>query len=64
MKITDAAKKLGEMWKEMTDEDKRPYEKKAEADKERYEREKASGVTRSTPKKKAKASAKAKVRLV
>jgi hypothetical protein len=32
---------LGEKWKELTDKDKEPYDAKAKADKERYEREKA-----------------------
>ncbi|PVV01307.1 hypothetical protein BB560_004277 [Smittium megazygosporum] len=33
---------LGEMWKEMTDDQKKPYKAKAEKDKQRYEAEKAS----------------------
>jgi hypothetical protein len=32
---------LGDKWKEMTDSDKTPYVTKAEADKKRYEKEKA-----------------------
>ena len=32
---------LGEKWKELSAKDKEPYEAKARADKERYEREKA-----------------------
>lgn len=31
---------LGEKWRALTDDDKAPYVKKAEADKERYEKEK------------------------
>ncbi|EDO17018.1 hypothetical protein Kpol_1065p34 [Vanderwaltozyma polyspora DSM 70294] len=31
---------LGEKWKAMTDEDKQPFDAKAEADKKRYESEK------------------------
>lgn len=34
-------KLLGEKWKALTPEDKTPYENKAEADKKRYEKEKA-----------------------
>lgn len=33
---------LGERWKALTDEQRRPYEEKALADKKRYEDEKAS----------------------
>ncbi|KAA8910354.1 hypothetical protein TRICI_004152 [Trichomonascus ciferrii] len=33
---------LGERWKALTDEEKRPYEDKAKADKQRYEDEKAA----------------------
>lgn len=33
---------LGEKWKNLSDEDRRPYEEKAAADKKRYEDEKAS----------------------
>ncbi|PVU95523.1 hypothetical protein BB561_001772 [Smittium simulii] len=33
---------LGEMWKTMTDEQKKPYALKAEKDKQRYETEKAN----------------------
>ncbi|KAA8901828.1 hypothetical protein DIURU_003077 [Diutina rugosa] len=34
-------KLLGEKWKALTSEEKTPYEAKAEADKKRYEKEKA-----------------------
>jgi len=33
---------LGEKWKELTDEEKEPYQKKAKKDKNRYETEKAN----------------------
>ncbi|KAF7727452.1 Non-histone chromosomal protein 6 [Apophysomyces ossiformis] len=33
---------LGEKWKNMSDEEKKPYIEKAEADKKRYEEEKAA----------------------
>ncbi|KAI8646161.1 high mobility group box domain-containing protein, partial [Parasitella parasitica] len=33
---------LGEKWKKMSDDEKKPYNKKAEADKKRYEDEKAA----------------------
>ncbi|KAL4897112.1 high mobility group box domain-containing protein [Aspergillus ambiguus] len=35
-------KMLGEKWKALSDEDRRPYEEKAAADKKRYEDEKAN----------------------
>ncbi|CAO3614253.1 unnamed protein product [Mucor fragilis] len=35
-------KLLGEKWKNMSDDEKKPYVKKAEADKKRYEDEKAA----------------------
>ncbi|KAI8366236.1 high mobility group box domain-containing protein [Blakeslea trispora] len=35
-------KLLGEKWKNMSEEDKKPYVEKAEKDKQRYEGEKAS----------------------
>jgi len=37
--VGDIAKKLGEMWKELSDADKEPYNKMAEQDKERYAKE-------------------------
>ncbi|CDS10408.1 hypothetical protein LRAMOSA03084 [Lichtheimia ramosa] len=36
---------LGEKWKNMTDEEKKPYVEKAEEDKKRYEAEKAVSET-------------------
>jgi len=41
IKFGEVGKLLGEMWKELTDKDKGPYEAKAKADKARYAREKA-----------------------
>ncbi|RMJ20912.1 hypothetical protein PHISP_08216 [Aspergillus sp. HF37] len=35
-------KMLGEKWKNLADEDRRPYEEKAATDKKRYEEEKAT----------------------
>lgn len=35
-------KRLGEMWKELSDKDKKPYEEMAENDKKRYEAEMAA----------------------
>jgi hypothetical protein len=40
--VTQIAKKLGEMWKSLSDEDKAPYVQMAEKDKARYAEEKAS----------------------
>lgn len=40
--VGEVGKQLGERWKELTDKDKEPYDAKAKADKERYEREKAA----------------------
>lgn len=42
-------KVLGERWKALTDEQRRPYEEKALADKKRYEDEKASYNVRFSP---------------
>lgn len=39
VKITDVAAKLGEKWRGMTGADKEPYEKLAEKDKERYQKD-------------------------
>ncbi|KAI6181659.1 FACT complex subunit SSRP1 [Aphelenchoides besseyi] len=41
MSMADVSKKAGQLWKEMSDADKQPYNVKAQKDKERYEREKA-----------------------
>ncbi|PVU99807.1 hypothetical protein BB559_000400 [Furculomyces boomerangus] len=38
----ELGKILGEMWKSMTDEQKKPFNLKAEKDKKRYETEKAN----------------------
>ncbi|CEG75993.1 Putative Structure-specific recognition protein 1 [Rhizopus microsporus] len=38
----EIGKLLGEKWKKMTEEQKKPYIEKAEADKKRYEEEKAA----------------------
>jgi HMG (high mobility group) box len=35
-------RKLGELWKALSDSDRKPYEDKAAADKKRYEDEKAN----------------------
>lgn len=40
-------KLLGEKWKELTDEDKVPYQTKADADKKRYEVDKAEYAKKS-----------------
>ncbi|KAL7073093.1 hypothetical protein ACQ4LE_008105 [Meloidogyne hapla] len=37
--IAETATRAGQMWKEMSADDKQPYEQKAKVDKERYERE-------------------------
>jgi hypothetical protein len=39
MKVTDIAKVLGGMWREMGDDEKQPYVDRAEQEKERYHRE-------------------------
>lgn len=39
--ITDISKKLGEMWKTLSDKDKEKYNAQASQDKERYEKEMA-----------------------
>lgn len=40
----ETGKKLGAMWKELTDDGKKPYNKKAEDDKKRYQLELGQGV--------------------
>ncbi|WPT14159.1 FACT complex subunit SSRP1 [Picochlorum sp. SENEW3] len=40
--FTDVAKRIGEMWKELSDADKAPYEAMANEDKERYAKEMAA----------------------
>ena len=42
LKFGDVGKVLGQKWKELSDAQKAPYEKKAAADKKRYEDEKAA----------------------
>eukprot|EP01113_Clastostelium_recurvatum_P042959 TRINITY_DN702_c0_g1_i2.p1 TRINITY_DN702_c0_g1~~TRINITY_DN702_c0_g1_i2.p1 ORF type:complete len:192 (-),score=66.33 TRINITY_DN702_c0_g1_i2:95-604(-) len=69
-KVGDIAKILGHQWKELTADEKRPYEVSAATDKARYESEKAAYVPsgdagssssskKSKPKPKAKAAKKA-----
>jgi hypothetical protein len=41
LKVTDVARKLGEMWKSMTEEEKAPWQEIASKDKERYAKEMA-----------------------
>jgi len=41
IKFGDVGKLLGERWKELSDKERKPYDDKAKADKERYENEKA-----------------------
>uniref|UniRef100_A0A1I7ZYX9 FACT complex subunit SSRP1 n=1 Tax=Steinernema glaseri TaxID=37863 RepID=A0A1I7ZYX9_9BILA len=52
--VTDTAKRAGTMWKELSAEDRAPYEKQAQEDKRRYEREMkefkaGGGASTSTP---------------
>ena len=42
LKFGDVGKVLGQKWKELNESQKAPYEKKAAADKKRYEDEKAA----------------------
>merc|ERR1739841_444886 len=42
LKVTEVGKKLGELWRAMSDSEKAPYVKKADADKIRYEKAKAA----------------------
>lgn len=68
LKHKEIVAKLGELWREMSEEEKKPYEKQAAADKERYAKEKAEAgepaPTKKTKKgketKKAKSSKKSK----
>lgn len=45
MSTGQVGKMLGEKWKNLSDEDRRPYDEKAAADKKRYEEEKATYVS-------------------
>jgi len=38
----EVARELAELWKQLTDDDKKPYNAKADRDKKRYEKEKAA----------------------
>lgn len=49
-KVGDIAKELGKLWKEMSDEEKAPYNDIAAKDKERYEREKEEMGVKPTKK--------------
>lgn len=44
MPVSEIAKLLGAKWKELSADAKKPYEVKAEADKKRYEAEKAKAA--------------------
>ena len=39
LKLTECSKKCGEMWREMTDEQKKPFEAQQAQDKVRYEKQ-------------------------
>ena len=54
--MTEVAKKLGAMWKEINDVEKRKYEELASKDKERYNKEMKSYVKPSSPPKSSKTS--------
>ncbi len=41
MTVTDIGKRLGELWKEVSEEDKKKFYELAEKDKERYNKENA-----------------------
>ncbi|CAN0552463.1 unnamed protein product, partial [Ectocarpus sp. 8 AP-2014] len=42
MKVTEISKVLGARWREMDDNDKAPFQKKADKDKARYQKEMAA----------------------
>ena len=60
LKITDLAKKMGEIWGTLSEADRAPFQKIADEDRERYEREcKEQGISRpSVGKKRTRAEAK------
>jgi hypothetical protein len=58
--FADLGKMLGENWKSLSESERKPYDKQHNADKERYEREKAENPDADTGGKKAKKSTKAK----
>jgi len=41
LKSSDVVKEMGKRWKNISDDDKAPYEKMAKEDKARYDKEKA-----------------------
>jgi len=45
LKITEVGKKLGEMWKMLSSDEKKIYEEQASRDSERYQREKANYIS-------------------
>lgn len=47
--ITEQAKKIGALWNELSAEEKEPYEKLAEEDKERYNNEMAQYSKKWSP---------------
>jgi hypothetical protein len=47
--VPEMAKMMGQMWKEASAEERAPFDKMAEEDKERYKRDVANGVTRAVP---------------
>lgn len=47
--VTAVSKELGEMWRNMSDKDKKPFEKKAKKDKDRYAKEKEEYDKSKTP---------------
>ncbi|KAL4440420.1 hypothetical protein ABPG75_003421 [Micractinium tetrahymenae] len=63
LKLGEIGKATGEAWKGLSDKDKAPYQKKADADKARYEKEKAAyeggaPAKKAAPKKSKKEAAK------
>lgn len=61
LKMKEVLSKLGEMWREMSAEEKKPYEDKAAEDKERYNKEKEEyGDIPAKPRKKSKKTKKSK----
>jgi len=52
LKQPDIVKLLGEQWRNMSAQEKEPYQQKAEADKARYEKERSTRDAKKLPEKK------------
>lgn len=49
MRITEVSAKLGEIWREMTDEEKAPYIEKSKSDRDRYKTQQSEFKGKNPP---------------